>query len=97
MVVEWKCTILFDRKTWRWRATADGYLGLSGTAGSEDEAEAAARIACWKAVAGRVTQSGETRQFVIAVDESEVRDGGNAVEPADSERSVGDHSQAEVR
>lgn len=65
MAVRWKCTVLWDGKVWRWRAIADGYLGLAGTAEDEDTAETVCKAACDRAVQQRVDQGAAAaiRQF----------------------------------
>lgn len=76
MAVQWKCTLFWDGKVWRWRATAENYLGLSGTAEDEDTAEALCRAACLRAVLERGNQTGTSRQFIVEVSD----DSGDSVE-----------------
>lgn len=71
MVVDWKVTIVFNNGVWRWRAMAESYLPLSGIAENQDEAEAVARTAVKAAVAKRVQDGGDTRQFIVSVDEAD--------------------------
>jgi hypothetical protein len=58
--VRWKCSVFYDGKVWRWRALADGYVGMSGLAESEEHAMQTVRERCEAAVNARRALAGET-------------------------------------